>query len=116
MLCRSEWAGGRWARPCPTLRRLGGQSPPYGELAMSATNLSRRRFLAQSTAAVLAAPAILRAQDTNSRLNLAFIGSGRRGGSNLDEMTKPGNAVQVNVVALCDVNAQNLDAAARKFP
>src|SRR2546421_173320 len=85
---------------------------------MPASPLSRRRFLAQSavTAAVLAAPAVLRAQGTNSRISLAFIGSGRRGGFNLDEMNKGASGVQINVVALCDVNAQNLEAAARKFP
>jgi len=81
---------------------------------------SRRRFLAQSaalaTAAVLPAPAILRAQNTSSRINLAFIGSGGRGGANLREMTRPDSKVEVNVVALCDVNGQNLDRAAQAHP
>jgi predicted dehydrogenase len=85
---------------------------------MSGPGANRREFLAAAgvATAAVAAPAILRGQDLNSRLNLAFIGTGRRGGFNLDEMTRPGNPVQVNVVALCDVNAQNLEAAARKFP
>jgi predicted dehydrogenase len=86
---------------------------------MSSSRVSRRRFVAQSaalTASALGAPALLRAQNTASRLNLAFIGSGGRGGANLREMTKPGNAVEVNVVALCDVNGQNLERAAQQHP
>jgi predicted dehydrogenase len=83
-------------------------------------NSSRRRFLAQSaalaTAAALPAPAILRAQNTTSRINLAFIGSGGRGGANLREMTRPDSKVEVNVVALCDVNGQNLERAAQAHP
>jgi predicted dehydrogenase len=86
---------------------------------MPAAQLSRRRFLAQSAAggaAALAAPAILRAQNTTSRLNLAFIGSGGRGGANLREMTRPDSKVEVNVVALCDVNGQNLERAGQLHP
>jgi len=85
---------------------------------MSSNVQTRRRFLAQSAAAgaVLAAPRLLRAQNTNSRINLAFIGSGGRARANLNEMTKAGNKVEVNVVALCDVNGQNLDSAAARYP
>src|SRR5439155_8580355 len=84
---------------------------------MSALPVTRRHFLAQSAAATtaLAAPAILRALDTNGRINLGFIAAGGRARANLAEMTKPGG-VEVNVVALCDVNGQNLDAAAQKYP
>src|SRR5262245_50677522 len=88
--------------------------------AMTASRtLSRRRFLAQSAAAstaVLAAPTTGRAQNTTSRLNLAFIASGGRASANIREMTKPGGPVEVNVVALCDVNGQNLERAAQQFP
>jgi hypothetical protein len=45
-------------------------------------------------------------------LDVAFIGCGGRGGSNLQEISACG----VNVVALCDVNKNNLDAAAHRFP
>src|SRR5262245_51764771 len=84
---------------------------------MSST-ISRRRFLAESAvaSAALAAPAILRAQNTNSRINLAFIASGGRARANIGEMTKAGGAVEVNVVALCDVNGQNLERAGQQFP
>jgi predicted dehydrogenase len=86
---------------------------------MPAAKTSRRRFLAQSAAlgaTALGAPAVLRAQNTTGRLNLAFIGSGGRGGANLREMTRPDSKVDVNVVALCDVNGQNLDRAAEAHP
>src|SRR5436309_3397563 len=85
---------------------------------MSASSLSRRRFLAQSAAAgaaVLGAPAILRALDTNGRINLGFIAAGGRARANLAEMTKQGG-VEVNVIALCDVNGQNLEKAAQQYP
>ncbi len=84
---------------------------------MSASRVSRRRFLAGSAAATaaLAAPAILRALDTNGRINLGFIASGGRARANLSEMTKPGG-VEINVVALCDVNGQNLEKAAQQYP
>jgi predicted dehydrogenase len=92
-----------------------------GDLVMpsSRRSLSRRQFLAQTTAAsaaMLGAPALLRAQNTTSRLNLAFIASGGRASANIREMTKPGSAVEVNVVALCDVNGQNLEKAGQQFP
>lgn len=80
------------------------------------SHLTRRRFLAQTAglgAAALGAPAILRSAAPNERLNLAFIGVGGRGGSNLREMTASGRD---NVVAVCDVNMQTLGKAAEKFP
>jgi predicted dehydrogenase len=77
---------------------------------------SRRSFLGQSAAgaaALWAAPAFLRAAGANERLNLAFIGVGGRGGSNLNDIARNG---QENVVAICDVNENALDAAAQKYP
>jgi predicted dehydrogenase len=77
---------------------------------------SRRSFLGQSAAgaaALWAAPAFLRAAGANERLNLAFIGVGGRGGSNLNDIARNG---QENVVAICDVNENALNAAAQKYP
>src|SRR5262249_46547293 len=74
---------------------------------------TRRQFLRQTaTAAALvsAAPALLRGQNLNDKLNIAIIGSGGRGGANLQSVSSE------NIVALCDVNARNLDAAAAKYP
>ncbi len=79
-------------------------------------SLTRRDFVKKSAGAsalLFGAPAILRAGSPNKKLNLAFIGAGGRGGSNLRSMTKDPD---VNVVALCDVNRNNLAKAAEQFP
>ncbi|MDQ3623446.1 MAG: Gfo/Idh/MocA family oxidoreductase, partial [Verrucomicrobiota bacterium] len=72
------------------------------------THLSRRRFLRLSTtlgAGLFVAPAILRSQSPNSKLNLAFIGVAGKGESNLKQMFSE------NVVALCDVDTTRLSKA-----
>lgn len=79
----------------------------------AAKNSTRRRFLTVSSAASLglvAFPSILRAQSPNEKLNIAIIGCGGRGAGNLAEVSSE------NIVALCDVNERNLEAAAAKFP
>ena len=60
--------------------------------------------------AIGVAPAFLRGQNLNNKLNIAIIGTGSRGGSNLEAVASE------NIVALCDVNGKNLDKAAAKFP
>jgi predicted dehydrogenase len=80
--------------------------------------LNRRRFLstaAAGAASAFAAPAILRSASPSSRVRLAFIGSGGRGGANLRTMTAQ-KLVPVDVVALCDVNRQTLDSARKAHP
>jgi hypothetical protein len=75
--------------------------------------MGRRSFLRRSAAAagaVLGAPAIVRAQNLNDLLNIAIIGCGGRGAGNLQGVH------QENIVALCDVNQQNLDQIAVHFP
>ncbi|MFT5522303.1 MAG: putative dehydrogenase [Pirellulaceae bacterium] len=81
---------------------------------MSRQQATRRRFL-QATSAVAAstvfgAPSILKALNANERLNIVVIGAGGRGGSNA------GNVASENIVALCDVNENNLNAAGKRFP
>jgi predicted dehydrogenase len=71
-------------------------------------SVTRRRFLAAAGAAVVA-PTFLRARDTN-KLNIAVIGTGGRGASNLNSVASE------NIVALCDVSAKALDAAGAKYP
>ncbi|MBI3882088.1 MAG: Gfo/Idh/MocA family oxidoreductase [Verrucomicrobia bacterium] len=76
--------------------------------------LTRRHFLQSSAlagSAILGAPAFLRAKSPNEKLDVAIIGCGGRGGSNLKEIS-----ATENIVALCDVNANNLAAAAAKHP
>jgi predicted dehydrogenase len=73
----------------------------------------RRDFLKQTAAAagiVLGAPAFLRARGANERLNIAIIGSGRRGAANLKGVESE------NIVALCDVFRPSIDKAAKKHP
>src|SRR5204862_524431 len=63
-------------------------------------------------AASLGFPAIVRGLDLNSKLNLVVIGCGGRGAGNLAEVSSKGD----NIIALCDVNAKNLAAAAAAHP
>ena len=74
----------------------------------------RRNFLRTATAvgatAAFAAPAIVRGTNLNEKLNVAIIGSGGRGGSNL------AGVASENVVALCDVNENGLGEASKLHP
>jgi predicted dehydrogenase len=63
-----------------------------------------------ATAGMLVAPALLRGRNLNDRLNIAIIGAGGRGASNADSVKSE------NIVAVCDVNGTNLDAAAARYP
>jgi hypothetical protein len=71
---------------------------------------NRRDFLKSTSlltgAAVLGAPAFLRGQNLNSRINVACIGVGGKGSSDTDSAFNLGG----NIVALCDVDANNLNA------
>jgi len=74
---------------------------------------SRRAFLRTSAAAgasILAFPAVLRSQSAGDKLKIVIIGCGGRGAANMGEM------LGENIVALCDVNERNLQAAATKAP
>ena len=75
--------------------------------------ISRRTFLKASAIAAsttFCAPAIVRGQNLNNKLNIAIIGCGGRGGGNMGEVSGE------NIVALCDVNGNNLDAASALHP
>ena len=81
-------------------------------------SLSRRQFLRYSTlaagATALAPALIARAGPMRvtpkDKLNLALIGVGGRGAADMGEVKSE------NIVALCDVNEANLEAAAKKHP
>src|SRR3984957_3171284 len=77
---------------------------------MNIPSFKRRRFLQTAVVASLGFPAILRSQSPGNKLNIVMIGCGGRGGANLKEM------LGENIVAICDVNEKNLDAAALKAP
>jgi hypothetical protein len=75
--------------------------------------VTRRAFL-QSAAlagtAALGAPGFVRARWPSEKLNIAIIGCGGRGASNMHAM------LGENIVALCDVDADNLGKAAQQAP
>lgn len=75
---------------------------------------SRRRFIATTTATVVGSSWVARPihASAKTKLRVAFIGVGGRGGGNLASVT---NDPDVQVVALCDVNAEYLDSAAGRF-
>lgn len=85
-----------------------------------ASHLERREFLrrcaaaAASTAVVPAFTAAAEPQkqtrSPNEKLNLGVIGVAARGGANL------GGVLSENIVALCDIDASRLGAAAEKLP
>jgi predicted dehydrogenase len=75
-----------------------------------ATRRQFHRAVLTTAAATLAAPAFLRGQNLNDKLNIAIIGTGRRGAANT------GSVASENIVALCDVNAKMLETAAAKNP
>lgn len=90
---------------------------------MAVQQTTRRDFLKTSALATtaLSAPALLQAQtqkkskSPNDKMNVAFIGVGGRGGRNLKTIASQ-QLVGVNVVALCDVNKQNLNIASKLYP
>jgi predicted dehydrogenase len=73
--------------------------------------ITRRSFLQTSAAATFlaGAPAYVRGRDLNSKIDVAVVGCGGRGGSNLAEISRT-----EYITALCDVNGDNLGKAAEK--
>ena len=83
---------------------------------MSKRSLSRRNFLA-TTAGAVAATGLLSnrrsyAGSANEQLNVASVGVAGKGRSDLSDVA---NAKNVNVVALCDVDANSLAGAAKRY-
>ena len=94
--------------------------------------VNRREFVGgilAAGAAVTGAPALLRGQNLNGKLNIAFIGAGGRGAANIRQLImvpgeerrrRPGEPEgpqpDENAVVLCDIDQNYLDAAAEKFP
>src|SRR5262245_31484722 len=94
--------------------RLSMNTNPPLVVSQLSEALSRRRFskrLATSALGALVAPAFLRGQNLNSKLNVAIIGAGGRGGSNMADV-----GGTENIVAVCDVAEAALDSAQKRFP
>ena len=83
----------------------------------STPRITRRQFNASvlsAAGAALAAPAILRGQNLNSKLNVAMVACGGRGGSNLKSVSEL--TAKTDIVALCDVNGQAVEGAGIRHP
>jgi hypothetical protein len=76
--------------------------------------LSRRNFIKTTSfaagAVAFGVPTLLRAQNLNSKLNIAQIGAGGKGGS--DVRCNSGE----NIVALCDVDTENVAGTVKDHP
>jgi hypothetical protein len=75
---------------------------------------NRRNFLKTATlatgAVVFGVPTLLRAQNLNSKLNIAVIGAGGKGASDTDCCNSE------NIIALCDVDSAHCADQLRKYP
>ena len=85
--------------------------------SLAEARFTRRRFLQTTALAGMAAPFVLpsglRAAAPNAKLNHACIGVGGMGWNDLNTFLKH---PRLQVVALCDVDANNLDQAAKAVP
>jgi hypothetical protein len=83
---------------------------------MSIPSISRRHFLQTTSLGaggfLFGAPAIVRGQNLNSRLNIACIGVGGKGDSDVDEAAACGG----KIVGLCDVDAGMLGKKSGQYP
>src|ERR1700744_904860 len=80
----------------------------------SSAPLNRRRFLQTTSlaagAVAFGVPTLLRAQNLNSKLNIAAIGAGGKGRSDIDCVSTE------NIVALCDVDEVNARDSRKNHP
>lgn len=72
--------------------------------------INRRTFIAAGTAVAIGPRGLWSQPSPNRALNVACVGVGGRGWDNLSGMAGE------SVVALCDVDARNLEKAAKQFP
>ncbi len=89
------------------------RSEPVTSKSIDSLCVDRRRFLGTTAiagAATFGAPAFVRGRNLNDKLNIAVIGVGGRGGSNMAAVAGE------NIVAFCDVHQPSLDKAAEKYP
>lgn len=78
--------------------------------APSRQRIPRRAWVQGAVAAAVSAPAVLRGRNLNDKLEIAIIGCGGRGGSNMRSVESE------SIVALVDVNEKNLARAAERHP
>ena len=88
-------------------------SSPHSKSSARRGKLTRRAFVRRAAlagATVLGLPAIVHSRWPSEKLNVVIIGCGGRGASNMHAM------LGENIVALCDVDADNLGKAAQQAP
>ena len=80
---------------------------------------TRREFLATAAAgaALLAAPAVVRGQNLNSRIQVAQIGTGSRAGGHLDVLRylRTQEDYPLEIVAACDVYRPRMENRRKQF-
>jgi predicted dehydrogenase len=76
-------------------------------------NTSRRTFLKTTTAGALGFPAVLRAANPNSMLQVAGVGCAGKG---LSDLTEVGSHPRVKFTGFCDVDTARFDKIDAKFP
>jgi predicted dehydrogenase len=76
-------------------------------------NTTRRSFLKTTASAALGFPAILRAANPNSNLQIAAVGCSGKG---LSDITEVGSHPRAKYVGFCDVDIARFDKADQKFP
>ena len=76
-------------------------------------NTSRRTFLKTSATALLGFPAVLRAQNLNSKLQIVGVGCDGKGFSDLSEI---GSHARAQFVGFCDVDSNRFTKIDQKFP
>jgi len=96
------------SRPSPP----SAPSEPFSVAPTSRRRLLKSGLALATGASVLGFPAITRSRSPNGKLGIAFIGVGGRGRSNLAAVAETGE----DLVAICDVNAAHLAAAAETAP
>ena len=104
-MCLSGQNDKRRKGPCAKLRL----APAHSRVVSSFITLPWPRAQPRSPAALSARPATRRVSP-NEKLNIAIIGAGGRGAADTAEVSSE------NIVALCDVNEDHLNAAAAKYP
>ena len=74
---------------------------------------TRRRFLGQMALATLAVPALVRARNLNSKLQVVSVGCDGKG---LDDIHEIGSHPKLAYVGFCDVDARRMERALKRFP
>ncbi len=74
-------------------------------------DLNRRHFLQGVAATALLGPLVASGQTTKEKINIACVGVGGKGWSDMLE-----TSVGHNIVAICDIDEQRLAKAGEKFP